>query len=175
MCADRLLSCLALLLTAALGLNTIAPPVVDAPTVPAPPLVVDEDVEARIGDIAEAIATAEGYYADGEHDGHSLPYRLNNPGALKKPALGAAGLPTWQDTGLVVFPTADAGWAALHHQVRMMVNGDSRIYEPTDSIHTVAIKYTGGDASASWGSRVAAQLGVAPGATLAEVSSMHAP
>jgi len=161
---------LALLLTALLGVNVID----GAPASPAPPSaplvdVPDDLIESRVNEIAEAIAMAEGYYADGEHGGHSLPYRLNNPGALKQPALGGVDLPTWQDTGLIVFPSAERGWMALRHQVRLMLSGDSRIYQPSDTLLDVATKYTGGDASAVWGSRVAAELGVEPAATLAEV------
>jgi hypothetical protein len=166
---DRLFSLLALLMTALLGLNVMT----DAPSTARPSApsfdVPDDLLEARVNEIAEAIATAEGYYADGEHDGHSLPYRLNNPGALKQPALGGIDLPTWQDTGLVVFPSADRGWMALRHQIRLMLSGDSRIYHPSDTLLAVAAKYTGGDASRTWGHRVAAELGVEPAATLAEV------
>jgi hypothetical protein len=94
---------------------------------------------------------------------------LNNPGALKQPALGGLDLPTWQDTGLIVFPSADKGWMALRHQIRLMLSGDSRIYQPSDTLLDVATKYTGGDSSAVWSNRVAAELGVEPAATLAEV------
>ena len=172
MCAagDKLFSLLALLMTALLGINVV----VDAPQSAAPPSapsfdVPDDLLEVRVNEIAEAIATAEGYYAEGEHDGHSLPYRLNNPGALKQPALGGVDLPTWQGTGLVIFPSAERGWMALRHQIRLMLSGGSRIYHPSDTLLTVAAKYTGGDASRIWGHRVAAELGVEPAATLAEV------
>jgi hypothetical protein len=165
---DRVLSCLALLVTAAMAVHALA----DAPAVDPPlPPIVEKLLEDRIDEIAEAIAEAEGYYAPGEHDGHSLPWRLNNPGALKKPALEAASLPTWQDTGLVIFPTADMGWAALRHQIRLMLSGDSRIYHPSDTIRTVAAKYTGGDDSEVWGARVAARLGVPEAATLADLAT----
>ena len=164
---DRVLSWFVLCLTTALGVDTIGRP--PQPEEVSPPAVIEETLEARVADIAQAIALAEGYYASGEHDGHSLPYRLNNPGALKKPALGAADLPTWQDTGLVVFPSTALGWAALRHQVRLMLSGGSRIYDPSDTIATVAAKYTGGDASAGWSARVAATLGVPAVSTLADL------
>ncbi len=124
--------------------------------------------DGRVLAIAEAIAVAEGYYAPGEHDGHSLPYRLNNPGALKKPALGADDLPTWKDTGIVIFPTREMGWAALHHQVRLMVTGRSRIYEPSDPLSLVGEKYAEGDSN--WGINVAARLGVPPTASVGDVA-----
>jgi hypothetical protein len=124
----------------------------------------EDNVEA----IAEAIARAEGYFAAGDHDGGSLLHRLNNPGGLKKPALGADDLPTWLDTGLIIFPTAEMGWAALRHQVRMMLNGESEIYDPSDTLITVGLKYADGDEN--WGSNVAMNLGVSPAARLADLA-----
>ena len=124
----------------------------------------EDNVEA----IAEAIARAEGYFAEGDHGGRSLLHRLNNPGGLKKPALGADELPTWLDTGLIIFPTAETGWAALRHQVRMMLNGESEIYDPSDTLITVGLKYADGDEN--WGSNVAINLGVSPGATLTQLA-----
>ena len=165
---DRALSFLVLVATAAFVLNALPEPgaAVDSP----PRLVGRADVTAdQVDEIAAAIAVAEGYYARGEHNGRSLPYRLNNPGALKKPALGAADLPTWQDTGLVIFPTPEMGWAALRHQVRLMLSGGSRIYDPSDTLIGVARKYTGGDQSHGWSWSVARSLGVGPDATLADL------
>ena len=165
---DRLLSVAAVIASAALGWNVIhggvAAPLVDAPPVESPAI-----FEDRVSAIAEAIAVSEGYYAQGEHDGHSLPYRLNNPGSLKKPALEAAALPTWEDTGLIVFPSDAMGWAALRHQVRLMLTGASTVYRPTDTLLGVAVKYADGDLR--WGGNVAAQLGIAPDATLAELAA----
>jgi hypothetical protein len=125
--------------------------------------------EIRINEIAEAVAMAEGYYAPGDHAGRSLPYLLNNPGGLKKPALGAADLPTWRDTGLVQFPTSEMGWTALRHQLRGMLTGASRMYDPSDTWLHVADKYADGDLN--WGLNVAAELGVPPTSTLAELAS----
>jgi hypothetical protein len=133
----------------------------------ASPMLVDV-LDDRVDAIVQAVAVAEGYFAPGEHDGHSLPYALNNPGALKKPALGAGALPTWKDTGLVSFPTMAMGWAALRHQVRAMLTGASRIYEPSDTLSAVGAKYADGDSN--WGRNVAAMLGVPPDSALANVA-----
>jgi hypothetical protein len=127
----------------------------------------EDNVEA----IADAIARAEGYFAEGDHDGGSLLHRLNNPGGLKKPALGADDLPTWLDTGLIIFPTAEMGWAALRHQVRVMLNGESEIYDPSDTLITVGLKYADGDEN--WGSNVAMNLGVSPAATLTQLAEAN--
>jgi hypothetical protein len=160
---DRALSMLAAAITMLLASQVIGRGAVP----PRPP--VQPSLEVRIDEIAEAVAVAEGYYAPGEHDGRSLPYRLNNPGGLKKPALGAVDLPTWKDTGLVQFPSKEMGWAALRHQLRGMLTGASRIYDPTDTWLHVAEKYADGDLN--WGVNVATELGVSPGSTIAELAS----
>jgi len=129
---------------------------------------VSNTLEARVDEMANAVAIAEGYFADGDHDGRTLPHLLNNPGALKKPALGAADLPTWKETGLVEFPTPEMGWEALRHQIRLMLTGTSGIYAHTDSLISVGDKYADGDAN--WGVNVATTLGVPPAATLAELT-----
>ncbi len=159
------LSVLATVFTAMLGWQVIS--VADRQSaVPAPS---SPTLEGRIARMAEAVAIAEGYYAPGDHEGHSLPYRLNNPGGLKKPALGAADLPTWKDTGLVIFPSAEMGWAALRHQVRGMLTGTSRIYDLSDTLLHVAEKYADGDLN--WGINVATELGVTPATTVADLAA----
>ena len=161
-CGDRALSLLAVLISAFMGWQVIAPRDRGAAAIP-----VDEELEASITAVAEAIARTEGYYARGGHEGRSLLFRLNNPGGLKKPALNAEALPTWEDTGLVVFPTKDMGWAALRHQVRLMLTGRSRIYDTSDSLVHVGLKYADGDSN--WGPNVAGHLGVSPAASLADL------
>lgn len=162
---DRVLSALVLAVTALLGWDVLRTG--DRPERTAGQPLPADALELRVRAIADAIAVAEGYYAVGEHSGHSLPYFLNNPGALKKPALGAAALPTWKDTGLVIFPAKDIGWAALRHQVRAMLTGTSYIYELSDTLLLVAEKYADGDTN--WGSNVAATLRVPPTATLEDL------
>jgi hypothetical protein len=129
---------------------------------------VTDALEMRIDELAYAVAVAEGYFVEGIHDGVTLPYLLNNPGALKKPTLGAADLPTWKDTGLVWFPTPAMGWAALRHQIRLMLTGTSGIYTHNDSLISVGEKYADGDSN--WGANVAATLGVPAARTLAELA-----
>jgi hypothetical protein len=166
-CGDRALSMLVVLVSAVMGWQVLAPRDRGAHAVP-----VDEELEASISAVAEAIARTEGYYARGIHDGHSLLYRLNNPGGLKKPALNADALPTWEDTGLVYFPTKEMGWAALRHQVRLMLTGRSRIYDPADSLLHVGVKYADGDTN--WGPNVAGHLGVSPASSLADLPPLVA-
>jgi len=155
----RLLSVLAIVTALAMGLTGVRSLTLPLSS-PAP--------YDHVGILAQAIATAEGFYAPGERDGHSLPHWLNNPGSLKKPSLGAQSLPTWKDTGLVVFPTERMGWDALNHQVELMLTGTSNIYEPSDSILEVAKKYADGDLN--WGKNVAKQLGISPECTLGQIA-----
>lgn len=171
---EKLLSIGMVIITLALMWRSAAGPagVPHVPLVPlrpdAPMFAENDGVETRVEAIAGAVALAEGYFAPGEHDGHSLPFAINNPGALKKPALGATSLATWKDTGLVCFPTKAMGWNALRHQVRLMLTGMSRIYTPSDPLSAVGLKYAGGDEN--WSRNVAAALGVAPTTTLTDVA-----
>jgi len=159
----HLLSLLAIVAAVAIGLSAIAH---GAKSLTLP--FASRGPNDRVGILSQAIATAEGYYAPGERDGHSLPHWLNNPGSLKKPALGAESLPTWKDTGLIVFPTERMGWDALKHQVELMVTGKSSIYDPSDSILDVAKKYADGDPN--WGKNIARMLGISPSCTLGEIA-----
>ena len=165
---DGVLSVLAMAVVAVMGWNVIA---ADRPA-PTPPVrsatAAVEPLEETVDAIAQAIAAAEGYFAAGVHDGGSLLRRLNNPGGLKKPALGAEDLPTWRDTGLIIFPTEAMGWTALRHQVRLMLNGTSQIYAPSDTLIHVGLKYADGDAN--WGANVATNLGVSPHVTLTDLA-----
>jgi hypothetical protein len=169
---DGLVTMLAIALAGTLGWNVVArdsrlfvPPAARFVDLAG---LADDNMEERVKAIAEAIAVAEGYYARGDHDGRSLLYRLNNPGGLKKPALDAEELPTWRDTGLVIFPTKAMGWAALHRQVHIMITGRSRIYHPSDTLIAVGLKYADGDTS--WGANVATNLGVSAAARLHELA-----
>jgi hypothetical protein len=169
---DGLVTLMALALVGALGWNAIARDSrLSVPRVIAQPDIadgIDDEMEKRVAVIAEAIAIAEGYYASGDHDGRSLLYRINNPGGLKKPALDAEELPTWQDTGLVIFSTKTTGWAALHRQVHLMLTGRSRVYHPSDTLIAVGLKYADGDRG--WGANVATNLGVPSAARLHELA-----
>ena len=164
---ERFLSALILAATAMFGFHVVR--VADRRGHQADPPPPRDAIEMRVQILAEAIAVAEGYYADGDHGGRSLPYWLNNPGALKRPALGASMLPTWREAGLVVFPTSTMGWAALRHQVRSMLTGASAIYEPSDTLLLVAEKYADGDVN--WAANVAGLLHVPPTITLEDLVS----
>lgn len=65
-----------------------------------------------ISAIAKAIAKMEGFYVNG-----SVASRNNNPGNLRS----WPGVPT--NKGFATFPSAEAGWQALHMQVESNVWG----------------------------------------------------
>ena len=68
---------------------------------------------------------------------------------------------------ITVFPTAEAGWAALEHQIDLIVSGQSKAgYTPDMSIAEVGQIYSGG--SSNWAANVASVLGTTPEASFAE-------
>jgi hypothetical protein len=168
---DGALSVMAAVLVAMLAWKTLDPgKVVVAPSARPPFATLSLDV--RVLRVADAIAVAEGYYAPGRYHGRSLPNFLNNPGLLKASPFAGEDTATWDDTGLLVFPSAAVGWAALHHQVCLMLSGASRIYGPSDTLADVGIKYSG---DANWGANVAGRLGVAPDVRLQDLAAGLSP
>jgi hypothetical protein len=165
---DRALSFVAIGLVAALGWRMTTPPARPVAPPLRAPIVIGLPLQSRVMLVADAIATSEGYYAGGVYNGHSLPYFLNNPGLLKATPIVADDPPTWGDTGLLRFETPEIGWAALRHQVCLMLTGTSRFYASDDSLRAVGIKYAAGDLN--WGLNVASHLRLSPHATLAELS-----
>jgi hypothetical protein len=167
---DRALSWMAIGLVGLLAWRMTAPPVpAPAPEPrPAPPAIVDQPLRSRVVLVADAIARSEGYYARGIYAGRSLPYFLNNPGLLKATPIVDGELATWRDTGLLVFETPEIGWAALHHQVCLMLTGTSRHYVLEDSLATAGMKYSGGDEF--WAVNVAKHLRLPPETTLADLA-----
>jgi hypothetical protein len=122
--------------------------------------------ETLIQAFATAIAHEEGFYVEG-----SVPQRSRNPGDLSDD--GDVGLGVIETGGpmgakITIYPTVDAGWAALTKKVARMLNGASSVYTPDLSIEQVGMKYSG---DAVWGKNVAARLGVPATMTLAEYAS----
>ena len=166
---DRALSALAIALVAGLGWGMIHPPAAVPILRDLPRPALQLPLPSRVMLVAEAIARSEGYYARGSHDGHSLSYVLNNPGLLKATPLAGGDLPTWNDTGLLIFATPQVGWAALRRQVCTMLTGTSRMYSPADDLQMVGLKYADGDMN--WGANVARHLGLPPQTTLANLGA----
>ena len=88
----------------------------------------------RVVQFAHAIAQAEGYNLKG-----SIPARCNNPGDLKGAAFpGQVGV---CKGGHARFRTADAGWAALYHQIEKIQDGTSTKYTNRATFKDVAKTY----------------------------------
>lgn len=117
-------------------------------------IVTDGPQTNGVAAMAQAIKRAEG----------SNPV-YNNPGDIK--------LPGWKGPvfgeGIPIFPTAAEGLARLYRQLNLIVNGQSRVYSLSDTIETMAQKWTGGDKADSWALIVASILGTETGALLSEV------
>jgi hypothetical protein len=105
--------------------------------------------------IAQAIATAEGFYTNG-----SLPQRANNPGDLERGDIGHGLI-----NSKTVYASVSDGWTALYKQVEAMLDNSSAIYGPTWTIQDVANEYVSGQQSPTtdstqWAQNVANTLGV---------------
>jgi hypothetical protein len=124
--------------------------------------------DAKIVGLASAIATAEGFY---NSDPNVIPRRGHNPGDLTVD-FGQLTNGVLNSEGVLAFADDNAGWTALKTQARMMLDGSSRIYSPLMTLHQVAAKYTGGDASGSWAANAAKVLGISPDQTLADFLSL---
>ncbi len=120
----------------------------------------------KINDLATAIARAEGFYVPG-----SIPQVAKNPGNLKSPGWTYAGEREGQTlgTGIVVFQTADAGWAALKRQLMLIVSGESNVYSLAMTFQQMGTAWTGNAVEGNvWSSNVALAFGVNPNTTLAQ-------
>lgn len=105
----------------------------------------------QIDRIAEAIATAEGFFVKG-----SRSERNNNPGNL---TLDFGFQTIGNDGPFPIFVNAAAGWSALKEQVRMMLDGTSHYYKPDMTIAEIAQAYTRTEQD-EWAANVARELGV---------------
>ena len=88
----------------------------------------------KVVQFAHAIAQAEGYNLKG-----SISARCNNPGDLKGTHFpGQIGV---CKGGHARFRTADAGWAALYHQIEKIQDGTSTKYTKRVTFRQVAKTY----------------------------------
>lgn len=102
--------------------------------------------------LANAIARQEGYNVPG-----SVAQRNNNPGNI--------GGPTQS------FATPEAGWSQLYHQLQIIFDGTSTVYDPSMTISEMGMKYSNQDPN--WGNNVASILGVSPDTTLSDLQSLY--
>lgn len=113
-------------------------------------------VSSTVQAIAQAIATAEGYYVGPG----VIPYDRNNPGDIRG-----------SDGQISTYSTPADGWNALYNQISLILSGQSHNYTPDMSISQIAQIYTGADNASSWASTVASQLGVSVDTPISEVSA----
>ena len=117
---------------------------------------------SSVSTLAAAIAQAEGANVPG-----SIAQRANNPGNLHLGDIGYSTITESNGTQVTIFPTPEAGQAALEAQIQSMISGGSSLYSPDMTIDQVSKVYTGG--SSIWGQNIAKILGVTPDTNFASL------
>jgi hypothetical protein len=117
-------------------------------------------LNAQVQQLAQAIATAEGFGIPG-----AVPTRANNPGDL---VLGDQGLGVANSAGVTIFATVAAGWAALYYELNLIFLGESSQYNPSMTFAQFAQKWTGGDNAGAWASNVTSSISASPGTLLSD-------
>ena len=111
--------------------------------------------------IAQAIATAEGFYVAG-----SRPARNHNPGDMTADLIGKS---VGMDGSFVVYMTDSDGWQNLYTQIQEWLSGTSSHATSASTISQISQFYTTTDQS-SWATTVANELGVSLDTPIGEVS-----
>jgi hypothetical protein len=116
---------------------------------------------ALVGAIANAIATAEGFFTGAG----SVPFDQNNPGDLTDYAdtYGANA------NGITIFPTIEAGWNALYEKIENILAGGSSVYSTGMTISQLGATWA--NDAGEWANNVAASLGISTDTTLGEYST----
>lgn len=110
--------------------------------------------QMTIYDLAQGIATAEGFYEAG-----AFPERNNNPGDLVVvPGYEYPGQ-VGADQGKAIFANEASGWGALFHQLRLIFTYQSSNYRPEWTFQQLAQVWTGGDNADTWAVNVASYVG----------------
>jgi hypothetical protein len=122
---------------------------------------VDTSESSSTQKIAEAIATAEGFYVAG-----SRPQRNHNPGDMTADLVGKA---TGKDGMFVVYDNDQDGWSNLYAQVNAWLNGTSRHAGPDSTIADISKFYTTTEQDI-WAVNVAGSLGVPVDTTIGSVA-----
>jgi hypothetical protein len=119
------------------------------------------DLEKRVQKIADGIERAEGYGVPG-----AKPTVNNNPGDLMVDTI-SKGV-GYDAAGFVVYASYEDGRQALEKQVRMMLNGQSKYYNPGMTISDMSLRYTATEQDA-WAFNVASTIGVTPDTPLNQI------
>lgn len=111
--------------------------------------------------IAQAIATAEGFYVAG-----SRPARNHNPGDMTADLIGKS---VGVDGSFVIYSNDGDGWDNLYAQINLWLTGKSSHATPNSTISDISQFYTTTDQTA-WATNVANTLGVSTDTPIGEVS-----
>jgi hypothetical protein len=103
----------------------------------------------KIRTFAHAISVAEGFGIP-----HAIPTQAHNPGDM---VLGDKGFGTLGAEGVTIFQDDATGWNALYHELSLIVNGYSHVYNLDMTISEMAQKWTDTQ-SDSWAINVARNL-----------------
>ena len=114
--------------------------------------------------LAKAIATAEGFGLPG-----AIPTLAHNPGDLVIPGWTGAKLGTER---ISVFSNDAEGWDRLYKQLLLIVSNKSHIYSLSDTLASMAAKWTN-TAPSAWAMNVASSLGVTADTTLRDLIGVN--
>jgi hypothetical protein len=116
-------------------------------------------IDPRIKELAQAIASAEGFGIPG-----SIPTLAHNPGDLVVPGWVGEVL----GEGVSVFDSDNSGWQHLYHQIGRIAVGSSHVYSLDMTIEQMAARWTETQVEA-WAQNVASFLSVPVTTTLREL------
>lgn len=127
---------------------------------------VDTSSDSLTVKIAQAIATAEGFYVPG-----SRPARNHNPGDMTADLIGRS---IGTDGNFVVYASDHDGWLNLYAQINSWLNGTSRYHSQNSTIADIAglgneVGYTSTEQT-SWAQNVANYLGVDLNTPIGEIA-----
>lgn len=111
--------------------------------------------------LAEAIATAEGFYVAG-----SRPQRDNNPGDMTQDLIGRG---VGMDGAFIVYASAQDGFDNLKAQITKWFDGSSANADGSSTIADISSFYTANDQD-SWAANVAAKLGVSVDTPISDIT-----
>lgn len=103
----------------------------------------------KIKAFGHAISVAEGFGIS-----NAIPTQAHNPGDL---VLGDKGFGTLGAEGITIFEDDSKGWDALYHELSLIVNGYSHVYNLDMTINEMAQRWTDTQ-SDSWALNVARNL-----------------
>jgi L-asparaginase II len=112
---------------------------------------VDSSASGGVQRLAQAIATAEGFYVAG-----SRPQRNHNPGDMTQDLIGKA---IAKDGFFVVYANDADGWANLYAQINLWLSGGSSHANAQSTISDLSGFYTT-DNQSTWAINVANSAGV---------------